>query len=151
MRTRVLVKSHFRIAHFLRQIGRCGGLGEEKTQLLQQYCLAKIKISGTAPAIVEARKQAQLTKWLSLRGAGRPSDDPAVQLGGATSGGEPAGRSFWRGWRPEVACQLIREYVYLYGAVSPEDGTCIFLIPPAPDTECFQFFWRSWRRNITRN
>jgi hypothetical protein len=25
------------------------------------------------------------------------------------------------GIRPEVACQLIREYVYLYGAVSPKD------------------------------
>ena len=44
------------------------------------------------------------------------------------------------GIRPEVACQLIREYVYLYGAVSPKDGTCIFLIMPAPDTECFQIF-----------
>jgi hypothetical protein len=44
------------------------------------------------------------------------------------------------GIRPEVACQLIREYVYLYGAVSPKDGTCIFLILPAPDTECFQIF-----------
>jgi transposase len=43
------------------------------------------------------------------------------------------------GIRPEVACQLIREYVYLYGAVSPKDGTCIFLILPAPDT-CFQIF-----------
>src|SRR5215471_2739122 len=36
-----------------------------------------------------------------------------------------------------VAAQLIREYVYLYGAVSPKDGTCVFLILPAPDTECF--------------
>jgi hypothetical protein len=27
------------------------------------------------------------------------------------------------GTRPEVAAQLIREYIYLYGAVSPEDGT----------------------------
>jgi hypothetical protein len=32
------------------------------------------------------------------------------------------------GIRPEVACQLIREYVYLYGAVSPKDGTCVYLI-----------------------
>ena len=24
--------------------------------------------------------------------------------------------------RPEVAAQLIREYIYLYGAVSPKDG-----------------------------
>src|SRR5580704_137465 len=44
------------------------------------------------------------------------------------------------GIRPEVACQLIREYVYLYGAVSPKDGTCVYLIIPAPDTECFQIF-----------
>jgi hypothetical protein len=44
------------------------------------------------------------------------------------------------GIRSEVACQLIREYVYLYGAVSPKDGTCVYLIMPAPDTECFQIF-----------
>ena len=44
------------------------------------------------------------------------------------------------GTRPEVAAQLIREYVYLYGAVSPQDGGCVFLILPAPDTECFQIF-----------
>jgi transposase len=44
------------------------------------------------------------------------------------------------GIRPGVASQLIREYVYLYGAVSPKDGTCVYLILPAPDTECFQIF-----------
>jgi hypothetical protein len=32
------------------------------------------------------------------------------------------------GIRPEAACQLIREYVYLYGAVSPKDGTCVYLV-----------------------
>src|SRR6516165_4560604 len=32
--------------------------------------------------------------------------------------------------RPEVAVQLIREYIYLYGAVSPKDGTCVYLIMP---------------------
>jgi hypothetical protein len=42
--------------------------------------------------------------------------------------------------RPQVASQLIREYVYLYGAVSPKDGTCVYLILPAPDTQCFQIF-----------
>ena len=30
------------------------------------------------------------------------------------------------GTRPEVAAQLIREYVYLYGAVSPQDGVASF-------------------------
>ena len=44
------------------------------------------------------------------------------------------------GTRPQVACQLVREYVYLYGAVSPKDGTCVYLIMPAPDTQCFQIF-----------
>jgi transposase len=45
-----------------------------------------------------------------------------------------------KGVRPGVAAQLIREYTYLYGAVCPEDGTCVFLIMPASDTECFQIF-----------
>ena len=36
--------------------------------------------------------------------------------------------------RPEVASQLIREYIYLYGAVSPKDGTCVYLIMPRSDT-----------------
>jgi hypothetical protein len=45
-----------------------------------------------------------------------------------------------RGTRPQVASQLIREFVYLYGAVSPKDGTCVYLILPASDTQCFQIF-----------
>ena len=44
------------------------------------------------------------------------------------------------GTRPEVAAQLIREYIYLYGAVSPKDGTCVYLIMPRSDTACFQAF-----------
>ena len=44
------------------------------------------------------------------------------------------------GTRPEVASQLIREYIYLYGAVSPKDGTCVYLIMPRSDTACFQAF-----------
>jgi transposase len=44
------------------------------------------------------------------------------------------------GVRPVVASQLIREFIYLYGAVSPKDGACAFLILPAADTECFQIF-----------
>jgi hypothetical protein len=45
-----------------------------------------------------------------------------------------------KGVRPEVPCQLIREFTYLYGAVCPKDGTCVFLILPSADTECFQIF-----------
>jgi transposase len=45
-----------------------------------------------------------------------------------------------RATRPQFASRLIREYVYSYGAVSPKDGTCIYLILPAPDTQCSQIF-----------
>ena len=31
------------------------------------------------------------------------------------------------GRRPAVAAQLIRQYIYLYGVVSPKDGTCVLL------------------------
>lgn len=55
------------------------------------------------------------------------------------------------GTRPEVAAQLIREYVYLYGAVSPKDGTCVFLILPAPDTECFQIFLNTVAKRYSRD
>ena len=41
------------------------------------------------------------------------------------------------GTRPEVASQLIRKYIYLYGAVSPKDGTCVYLIMPTSNTACF--------------
>src|SRR6266700_3952930 len=44
------------------------------------------------------------------------------------------------GTRPEVAAQLIREYIYLYGAVSPKDGICVYLIMPTSNTACFQAF-----------
>ena len=42
--------------------------------------------------------------------------------------------------RPGVAAQLIREYIYLYGAVSPKDGICVYLIMPTSNTACFQVF-----------
>jgi hypothetical protein len=45
-----------------------------------------------------------------------------------------------QGIRPQVASQLICEFVYLYGAVSPKGGTCVYLIMPAPNRECFQIF-----------
>ena len=54
------------------------------------------------------------------------------------------------GTRPEVAAQLIREFVYLYGAVSPKDGTCVFLILPAANTECFQIFLNTVAKRYRR-
>jgi transposase len=54
------------------------------------------------------------------------------------------------GTRPEVAAQLIREYIYLYGAVSPKDGTCVYLILPYSDTASFQAFLDVLARRFAR-
>jgi DDE superfamily endonuclease len=54
------------------------------------------------------------------------------------------------GVRPKVAAQLIRQYVYLYGAVSPKDGTCVYLIMPTSDTTCFQAFLDMVSRRFAR-
>ena len=56
-----------------------------------------------------------------------------------------------KGVRPEVPCQLIREFTYLYGAVCPKDGTCVFLILPAADTECFQIFLDTLAKKYPRS
>ena len=55
------------------------------------------------------------------------------------------------GVRPEVASQLIREYIYLYGAVCPRDGTCFYLIMPTSDTACFQTFLDALARKHSRH
>jgi transposase len=54
------------------------------------------------------------------------------------------------GIRPEVASQLIREYIYLYGAVCPKDGTCVYLIMPRSDMESFQAFLNVLARKFAR-
>jgi transposase-like protein len=54
------------------------------------------------------------------------------------------------GTRREVASQLIREYIYLYGAVSPKDGTCVYLIMPTSNTACFQAFLNVLSRKFAR-
>jgi transposase len=54
------------------------------------------------------------------------------------------------GVRPEVAAQLIREYIYLYGAVAPKDGTCVYLIMPTSNTACFQAFLDVLSRRFAR-
>ena len=55
-----------------------------------------------------------------------------------------------RGIRPQVASQLIREYIYLYGAVCPQDGTCVYLIMPTSNTTCFQSFLNVLSRRFVR-
>jgi len=54
------------------------------------------------------------------------------------------------GIRPKVAAQLVREYIYLYGAVAPKDGTCVYLIMPTSNTECFQAFLDTLSRRFSR-
>ena len=54
------------------------------------------------------------------------------------------------GTRPEVASQLIREYIYLYGAACPKDGTCVYLIMPTSNTACFQIFLNVLSRKFAR-
>jgi DDE superfamily endonuclease len=52
--------------------------------------------------------------------------------------------------RPKVAAQLIRQYIYLYGAVAPKDGTCVYLIMPTSDAACFQAFLDMVSRRFAR-
>jgi transposase len=54
------------------------------------------------------------------------------------------------GTGPEVAAQLIREYIYLYVAVAPKDGTCVYLIMPTSNTACFQAFLDVLARKFAR-
>jgi transposase len=45
-----------------------------------------------------------------------------------------------RGVRPEVACQLVREYTHVFAAVSPKDGTLDSLILPEANTAAMSVF-----------
>lgn len=51
-----------------------------------------------------------------------------------------------RGMRPSVPCHHIREYRYLYGAVSPADGEFFALVMPYTNTECMNLFLRELSR-----
>jgi hypothetical protein len=42
--------------------------------------------------------------------------------------------------RPAVVAQAVRQYTYLYGAISPKDGLAVYLILPDMDTVCMQMF-----------
>ena len=54
------------------------------------------------------------------------------------------------GRRSERGAQLIREYIYLYGAVSPKNGCCVYLIMPTSNTACFQAFLQALARKFAR-
>ncbi len=40
--------------------------------------------------------------------------------------------------RPVIGCQVVREYLYAYTAVSPADGQTCSLVLPTMQTQCFQ-------------
>jgi transposase len=44
------------------------------------------------------------------------------------------------GQRPVVPSQIVREYIYAYGAVCPQDGSFTSLILPDMRTECLNIF-----------
>jgi transposase len=44
------------------------------------------------------------------------------------------------GIRPVVLCQMVREYMYVYGAVDPISGDDCFLTTPKCNTECTNIF-----------
>jgi hypothetical protein len=45
-----------------------------------------------------------------------------------------------KGVRPEVGMQIVREYTYAFGAVSPHDGTLDSLILPVVTAEAMSIF-----------
>jgi transposase len=45
-----------------------------------------------------------------------------------------------KGVRPEVGSQIVREYVYVFGAVSPQDGCHDSLVLPLANTEAMSIF-----------
>jgi hypothetical protein len=54
------------------------------------------------------------------------------------------------GLRPKVASQLLREFTYFYGAVSPRDGACCDFIMPTAGTECVQIFLDALAKKFAR-
>ena len=45
-----------------------------------------------------------------------------------------------KGNRPVVRKQIVREYTYVYGAISPFDGDACYLILPAMDAVCMNIY-----------
>jgi len=45
-----------------------------------------------------------------------------------------------KGFRPEVGMQIVREYTYAFGAVSPHDGTLDSLVLPVVSAEAMSLF-----------
>jgi hypothetical protein len=50
------------------------------------------------------------------------------------------------GIRPEVPCQIVREYTYVYAAASPHDGTLDSLVLPEVNGEMMSIFLEAQKR-----
>ena len=55
------------------------------------------------------------------------------------------------GVRPAVPCQVVREYVYVYGAVEPQSGDDYFLIMPKCNTEMTNIFLDGLSKKLGRD
>jgi len=55
------------------------------------------------------------------------------------------------GVRPIVPCQVVREYVYVYGAVEPQSGDDYFLIMPKCNTEMTNIFLAELSKKLGRD
>jgi transposase len=62
-------------------------------------------------------------------------------------------RACWapRPMRPEVSGQMVREYVYVFGAVSPNDGRHDSLVLPYADTEAMSRFLKEVAKRHPRD
>jgi hypothetical protein len=54
------------------------------------------------------------------------------------------------GVRPKVACQLVREFIYLYGPLVQRTEPAHFLIVPSSDAQCFQIFLDALAKKCSR-
>lgn len=54
------------------------------------------------------------------------------------------------GLRPEVSVQIVREYTYVFGAVSPHDGVLDTLVLPDVNAKPCRCSWPKWRSVIGR-
>lgn len=56
-----------------------------------------------------------------------------------------------KGIRPVICKQIIREYTYVYGAISPFDGDACYLILPAMDAVCMNIYLKELSKRYKDN
>ena len=55
-----------------------------------------------------------------------------------------------QGFRPTVPCQLVREYTFVFAAVSPDDGALVSLLLPEVGTAFMSYFLAEVSRRYAR-